>query len=623
MTYTYKLARRLAILRDLAMLTALVLFAACAGETTAPETSTPPTASDAPVTPLGFSVLPGTVTIETRQRIRFRGEMRTHRGRVHLPQLSWEASGGSIDSSGNFTASKPGIYRVVGRGVAGTRSRMQRLDTSVVVVVARQPGLKGIRVTPRAPELQVGEQQTFAAVGLFANGTTGPIGVTWSSTGGTIDPGGVYEAGSVAGTYRVIAVSTRGTVADTVEVGISAPVPPDTIPGPPDPTPDPTPDPAPTLDRVVLKPASVVLASSSTQRFAAFGRNTAGDSVAVDVTFRATGGTISPTGLYTAGATAGAFTVIATSSGLADTAVVTLASTSGGSTPPPIPGTGVGIPFGPSGSMLTATTQVAPFTMTVQGVTPSNILSYLAKARYSKSKVSLNMTGGHHDKYMTNGRFDMAKWTAAMDAYNTPAIKQAVAEAVADRTIVGNSVMDEPHVHGGGDGNSWGPEGTMTKVVVDQMCGYAKAMFPTLPVGVAHRHDAFEPAKSYRVCEFIISQYSSRHGSVTAFRDEGLALARRDGHAIMFSMNLLNGGTQDRDGTWDCIGTGGKGTYSPNCRMTPQQVRDNGLVLGPAGCGLAMWRYDGGFIANPENLRSFKDVAERLATLQAKPCRRQ
>jgi len=282
----------------------------------------------------------------------------------------------------------------------------------------------------------------------------------------------------------------------------------------------------------------------------------------------------------------------------------------------------MGIPFGPSGSMLTETSQVAPFTMTIQGVTPSNILSFLSKARYAKSKLSLNMTGGHHDKYMTYGVFDMAKWKAAMDEYNTPAIRQAVADAVADGTIVGNSVMDEPHVHGGGDGNSWGPEGTMTKVAVDQMCGYAKAMFPTLPVGVAHRHDAFEPTKSYRVCEFIISAYSSRHGSVTAFRDEGLALARRDGHAIMFSMNILNGGTQDRDGVWDCSGTGGKGTYSPNCRMTPQQIRDNGLVLGPAGCGLGMWRYDAAFIGNPENLRAFKDVADRLATLSAKPCRR-
>src|SRR5688572_14642514 len=119
MTYTYKLARRLAISRDLAMLTVLALFAACAGETTAPDTPAPPSASDAPRAPVGFSVLPGTVTIETNQRIRFRGEMRSLRGRMHLPRLSWEASGGSIDSVGNFSASRPGTYRVVGRGHAG------------------------------------------------------------------------------------------------------------------------------------------------------------------------------------------------------------------------------------------------------------------------------------------------------------------------------------------------------------------------------------------------------------------------------------------------------------------------------------------------------------------------
>ena len=256
--------------------------------------------------------------------------------------------------------------------------------------------------------------------------------------------------------------------------------------------------------------------------------------------------------------------------------MVTLAATSGGGGPTPIPAPGTGIPFGPSGGMLNATTDVAPFTMTVQGVTPSNIVSYHTKARAAKASLILNMTGGHHDKYMTAGAFDYARWTAAMDTYNTPAIKQAVAQAVADRTIVGSSVMDEPHVHGGGDGNTWGPQGTMTKVVVDQMCGYAKAMFPTLPVGVAHRHGAFEPTRSSRVCEFMISQYSSRHGDVKKFRGAGLALAQRDGHTIVFGINILNGGIQDRGGTWDCIGTGGKGRDSrrhpvprASCRLTP------------------------------------------------------
>jgi hypothetical protein len=266
--------------------------------------------------------------------------------------------------------------------------------------------------------------------------------------------------------------------------------------------------------------------------------------------------------------------------------------------------------------------EVVPFTMTLRGVTPTGIVATLREARTVKTRLVLNMTGGKHEKYMTDGAFDYAKWVAAMDQYKSDAIRQAVAEAVADGTIVGNSVMDEPHVSGHGDGNTWGPPGTMTKERVDQMCGYVKNIFPTLPTGVAHRHDVFEPTKSYRICDFIIAQYSSRLGSVTQFRDAGLALARRDGHAIIFGMNILNGGTQDKDGVWDCTGTGGKGTYEPNCRMTPTQIREIGGTLGPAGCGLTMWRFDDTFIAKLENQRAFGEVGTRLSSLPGKACRR-
>jgi len=626
MTYTYKLARRLSIARHFAMLHVLILAAACAGDTTEPELPAFPNSPSAPAAPNGFRVLPGTVTIETEQQIRFRGELRTVRGHVSSPQLSWEASGGTIDSLGYFSATTPGTYRIVGRRFGHGRVAPHRPDTSVVVVVRRVPGVTRVRVTPRQPTVAGGETLAFTAEGRLPGGEKATIGVTWAATGGTIDPAGVYQAGNIPGTYRVMAENVAGTLADTVPVQVTAPTVSDTLteqPEPePDPTPDPEPDPVPSVVKVVLRPATVLLATNATYQFAAFGRTSAGDSVGIDVLFQATGGSITQSGLYTAGQIGGTYRVTATAGSLADTAVVTLSATSGGGTEPPPPMPGTGIPFGPSGGMLGITTDVAPFTLAIQGVSPSNIQSYLSKARDAKMSLLLNMTGGHHDKYLTDGKFDYTKWVAAMDAYKSSAIRQAIAEAVADRTIVGASVMDEPHVSGGGDGNTWGPKGTMTKAVVDRMCGYAKSLFPTLPVGVAHRHDAFEPEKSYQVCEFFISQYSSRHGSVTAFRDEALALARRDGHTVVFGINILNGGTQDRDGIWDCAGTGGKGTYAPNCRMTPQQIREYGTALGPAGCGLTMWRYDGSFMTNPENRRAFYDVAGRLATVLRKECRR-
>ncbi len=184
--------------------------------------------------------------------------------------------------------------------------------------------------------------------------------------------------------------------------------------------------------------------------------------------------------------------------------------------------------------------------------------------------------------------------------FNTAAIKDAVARGVADGTIIGATVMDEPYVSGGADGRAnWGP-GTMTKARVDSLCGEVKRLFPTLPAGAEHQHDKFEPTKGYRVCDFIVDQYDHRRGDITAFRDAGLAMARRDGHAVLCSLNVLDGGVQDRDGTFDCTGPGqaGPGTFSPNCRMTPEQVRAWGLTLGPVGCGLFMWRSDAAYLAN-------------------------
>ena len=101
-------------------------------------------------------------------------------------------------------------------------------------------------------------------------------------------------------------------------------------------------------------------------------------------------------------------------------------------------------------------------------------------------------------------------------------------------------------------------------------------------------------------------------------------MARRDHHAVLFSLNVLNGGVQDKDGTYDCTGAGqaGKGTYSPNCRMTPSQLRDWGLALGPSGCGLFMWRYDDAYATNYDNQAAFKDVATGMKAATARACRR-
>lgn len=606
MTYTFKLSRRLAVSRARATLAIGVVLTACTNDATGPDAP----ASGAPFTPTSFRVVPATVTVETNQPIRFRGA--TSAGDVFGSRLLWQASGGSIDAEGNFTASAPGTYKVVGR----TRGR-QRPDTSVVVVVPPQPDLAAIQVAPDPVSLDPGAVYTFSASGRLADGSTVQVGVNWSATGGSIDASGAYKAGATAGTYRVVATHTNGALADTAAVTIEA----EEAPPPPPAT--------PTLAQVVLKPGSVSLATGEVKQFAVFGRDSNGDSIAVAANFAATGGTISGAGVYTAGQVAGTFRVVAVASGLADTAVVTLTAPEVPPPPPPPPPPADGaVPYGAfaawSGTSLKANSDY--FTMGTGADNASGIIARIDAARRAGKKILMVMTGGDHGNYLSviDGqlRFDRNKWNAKMQTFNTVEIRRAVAAGVADGVIVGNSVMDEPHVSGGGDGNTWGPVGTMTKARVDELCGYVKQIFPTLPVGVVHRHDIFEPTTNYRTCDFLISQYSNRLGSVSTFRDGGLAFARRSGVAIAFSMNIINGGVQDTDGNWDCTGTGGKGTYSPNCRMTPTQVREYGQALGQSGCAMFMWRYDDLFMANSNNQAAFKAVADLLARQPRTLCTR-
>jgi hypothetical protein len=296
-----------------------------------------------------------------------------------------------------------------------------------------------------------------------------------------------------------------------------------------------------------------------------------------------------------------------------------------------MPTAGTGLPYG-FYRLLLNTSDPGVLTLSAESNSPSTIATRIDYARQRGVHMMLAMTGGSHTAAnpgcclsVINGvlQFDHAKWTATLQKFNTTAIKQALAVGVADGTIIGATVMDEPYVNGQGDGNTWGPPGTMTKARVDSLCSEVKAMFPTLPAGAEHQHQLFEPSKSYRVCDFIVDQYGTQYGSVTAWRDAGLTMAARDHHAILFSMNVLNGGTQDKDGTWDCTnGSGGKGLYSPNCRMTADQLRLVAQALGPAGCGLFMWRYDDAFAANTDNQRAFKDVSSLMAAAPARACRR-
>ena len=223
-------------------------------------------------------------------------------GTTAPPPVTWTATGGTVTSGGIYTAGQtPGTYRVIAQHTGGTL-----VDTSVVTIVA--PTLTSLSLLPATVSLAPAESRQFSVSGTWSDGGTSSPTVTWTATGGTISASGLYTAGSTAGTFRVIAQHTGGTLADTSAVTITAP--------------------APTLTSIELTPASASLQGGATQQFSVIGRRSDGTIQAVTPTFTATGGTITSGGLYTAGATAGTFRVIATASGFADTSTVTITAAS-------------------------------------------------------------------------------------------------------------------------------------------------------------------------------------------------------------------------------------------------------------------------------------------------------
>ncbi|MGH7509214.1 MAG: hypothetical protein ACREMZ_07060 [Gemmatimonadales bacterium] len=607
------------------MLPAMLLFAACSGvDSTAPES---PTSTMGPQddwhprqsVPVTVSVNPRNVTVETNQLIRFLAHGRNSAGDSVYAPIAWHATGGTILPDGRFSSAAAGTFMVMGSTSDGDEAQV---DTSTVVVVRRHILLASIEITPATTTLAPGVGQSFAVTGYLRSGRAVPVGVTWSATGGFIDAGGNYVAGDTAGTYQVIATNTARTIADTATVTVTAPPAP---PLPPAPPAAPPAEPEPALAQLTLMPASATLAPLTTRQFAAYGRNTTGDSVPVSVAFAATGGTVTAGGLYTAGTAAGTYRVIATSAGLADTSTVTVTQPLGS-------GPGTGIPFGPysgwDGSTPKAHTEL--FTLSSNADTPGGIVARINGARNAGMKIMLAMTGGAHSNYITDGKFDLSKWKARQDQYNTATIKTAVANAVADGTVMGAQLIDEPNHR------SWG--GAVTKAKLDEMADYLRTIFPTLPAGFVGRTD-WRESETSRKLDFQVVQYSWRKpeggtpGDVVTFREQSLAHGVKNRLVIAFSLNVLDGGFKVIAGDpttyqyLDCPVplTGGKGTTwstSQNCGMTPQQIRDWGRLLGSAGCALMLWRYDAGMMADPNYQAAFRDVGATLGTLPAKACRR-
>ena len=256
--------------------------------------STGPTVTSVVITPSAVSLHPG-------QQATFYTYAKKSNGDSVAATVTYSATGGSISSSGVFIAGGTiGSYHAIAKLASGTMA-----DTASITIDSVPPApVATVTVTPAHPSIAAGTTISLTATTKDSNGAvlTGRV-VTWSS--GTTSVGTVAAGvvtGVSAGTTIITATSEGKQGNDTVTVTT----------------------PVATLVRINLTPDSVALDTGHTQQFTVTGKFSDSSTATVPATFSATGGSVSSSGLFTAGTTAGSFHVIAVKTGgsLADTSKV-------------------------------------------------------------------------------------------------------------------------------------------------------------------------------------------------------------------------------------------------------------------------------------------------------------
>jgi hypothetical protein len=164
------------------------------------------------------------------------------------------------------------------------------------------PVLTTIAVTPTPVTLYGTKSQQFTATGKdqFGNEIAIPANPAWTATGGTISTSGLYTAGSEIGNYEVAIQS--GSIIGRAQVSIvESPVP-----------------------TIVITPNPIMVHPSQSLQFTAVCKDQFGNIIDNPaVVWSATGGTISTTGLYTAGTELGDYVIKAQLGVILGTAMVT------------------------------------------------------------------------------------------------------------------------------------------------------------------------------------------------------------------------------------------------------------------------------------------------------------
>jgi hypothetical protein len=211
------------------------------------------------------------------------------------------------------------------------------------------------------------------------------------------------------------------------------------------------------------------------------------------------------------------------------------------------------------------------------GVTPENVLDLLAGSRAKGARILLKMSMGADDHIQnSNGTFSMTKWKGLVDRFR----KVNLGPYIADGTILGHFIIDEPH-----RAVKWGGK-IIPHATVEAMAAYSKGIWPTMHTFV-HTQTQWLASTPviYTHLDANWAAYAAGKGEVTRWITNEISYAKSKRLGVMIGMNVLDGG----NGSSGIAGTI-KGRYS----MSASELRTYGTALlnQSYGCAFILWQHN-------------------------------
>lgn len=206
-------------------------------------------------------------------------------------------------AAGGLVTTSPSTVTLTAGNVSGTFTLTATSGTvnGSADVTIRPDAPSSIDVTPGIAGVGAGGTAAFTAVATDAYGNVNATAtISWSTNAGSITSGGVLTAQTTPAAGRNV-TATTGAISDNATVDVVAAA----------------------VDTVTVAPAAPTLYLNRTQQFTATLRDQYGNvNSTAAVSWTATGGGVTSSGLFTAPSTAGSVTVTATSNGKTGIATV-------------------------------------------------------------------------------------------------------------------------------------------------------------------------------------------------------------------------------------------------------------------------------------------------------------